>query len=215
MIVPKLIKVAIREFREKMAEFSENLDTQQLTAQLAQQVTTALKDALTAAGAVAVQAFVQSYNPTDPLLEVNGQRLRFKMISPKEFMTCFGPMTLERSLYQADAGGRSYVPLDDFWDMAGEFATAEVREAVLFSVAHVTPQETEQLLHKCALFHPSATAIKHIVAPVGDFVEARGEDLDSVIRAEEAIPIRVKTLRKIKPAPFVFMNSHATVGLLI
>ena len=188
MIVPKLIKVAIRQFRQKMTEFSENLNTEQLTAQLAQQVSTALKDALTSAGAAALQAFVQSYNPTDPVLEVNGQWLRWKMISPKEFLTCFGPMTIERSLYQADAGGSCYVPLDEFWDMAGEFAAAEVREAVLFSVAHVTPQETEQLLHKCALFHPSATAIKHIVEPVGNFVEERGEDLDIAIRAEETIP---------------------------
>ncbi len=194
MIVPEMTKVAIHKFKQKMAELGQNLDTQQLTAQLAQQVTAALKDALTAAGAAALQAFVQSYNPTDPLLEVNGQRLRFKMISPKEFLTCFGLMTIKRSLYQADTGGRSYVPLDDFWDMAGEFATAEVRDAVLFSVAHVTPGETEQLLHKCALFHPSATAIKHMVTPVGDFIEVRGEDLDSAIRAEEAIPKGTRVL---------------------
>lgn len=194
MIVPKLIKVAIQEFRQKMAEFSEKLDTERLTAQLAGQISAALKDALTAAGAAALQAFVQSYNPVDPVWEVNGQVLRRKMVSPKAFLTCFGPMTIERSLYQADAGGESYVPLDDWWDMAGEFATVEVREAVLFSVAHVTPQETEQLLQKCALFHPSATAIKHIVKPVGDFIEARGEDLDSVIRAEEKIPDDVRVM---------------------
>jgi len=188
MIVPKLINVAIQEFKQKMEQLGENWQTESLTAPLAQQVTAALKDALTSAGAAALQTFVQSYNPTDPVLEVNEQRLRFKMISPKEFLTCFGPMTLERSLYQADAGGRGYVPLDEFWDMAGEFATAEVREAVLFSVAHITPLETEQLLRKCALFHPSATAIQHIVTPVGDFIRARGEDLDSIIRAEETIP---------------------------
>ena len=188
MIVPELTKVAIKEFQQKMMELGENLDTEQLTTKLAGQVSAALKDALTAAGAAALQAFVQSYNPADPVWEVHGQRLRWKMISPKEFLTCFGPMRIERSLYQADAGGACYVPLDDLWDMAGEFATAEVREAVLFSVAHVTPQETEQLLQKCALFHPSATAIKHIVKPVGDFIEDRGEDLDSALRAEEKIP---------------------------
>ncbi len=194
MIVPELIQVAIRQFKQKMEELGKNLNTAQLTAQLAEQVTAALKDALTATGAAALQAFVQSYNPTDPLLEIRGQRLRFKMVSPKEFLTGFGPMVLERSLYQADAGGRSYVPLDDFWDMAGEFATTEVREAVLFSVAHVTPQETEQLLRKCALFHPSATAIQHIVRPVGDLIERRSEDLDSAIRAEEAIPKGTRVL---------------------
>lgn len=194
MIVSELTEVAIREFKRKMAAFGANVDTRQLTAQVVQQVTLTLKEALTAAGAAAVQAFVQSYNPTDALWDVNGQRLRFKMISPKEFLTCFGPMTLERSLYQADTGGRSYVPLDDFWDMAGEFATAEVREAVLFSVAHVTPGETEQLLRKCAWFHPSATAIKHIVKPVGDFIERRAEDVDSAIRAEETVPRETRAL---------------------
>lgn len=194
MIVPELIKVAIKEFQQKMTELGENLDSAQLTAQLAQQVSAALKDALTAAGAAALQAFVQSYNPIDPTWEVNGQSLRWKMISPKEFLTCFGPMTLERSLYQADKGGESYVPLDEFWDMAGEFATAEVREVVLLSVAQLTPQETEQLLRKCALFHPSATAIKHIVKPVGDFIEARGEDLDSAIRAAEKVPDETRLL---------------------
>jgi len=194
MIVPELIQVAIRQFKQKMEELGKNLNTAQLTAQLAEQVTAALKDALTAAGAAALQAFVQSYNPSDPLLEVKDQRLRFKMVSPKEFLTGFGPMVIERSLYQSDAGGRSYVPLDDFWDMAGEFATAEVREAVLFSVAHVTPAETEQLLRKCALFHPSATAIQHIVQPVGDVIERRSEDLNSVIRAEEAIPKETRVL---------------------
>jgi len=102
MIVPELIKVAIREFRQKMTELGEKLNTKQLTAQLASQVSAALKDALTSAGAAALRSFVQSYNPTDPVLEVNGQWWRWKMISPKEFLTGFGPMTLERSLYQAD-----------------------------------------------------------------------------------------------------------------
>ena len=121
MIVPEMTKVAIDKFKQKMAEWGQNLDTQQLTAQLAQQVTALLRDALTAAGASAVQTFVQSYNPTDPLLDVNGWRMRFKMISPKEFLTCFGPMVIERSLYQADTGGRSYVPLDDSLSLPQEF----------------------------------------------------------------------------------------------
>ena len=69
MIVPKIINVAIREFKQKMAAMSENWDTQSLTAPLTQQVAAALKDALTSAGAAALQAFVQSYNPTDPLLQ--------------------------------------------------------------------------------------------------------------------------------------------------
>jgi hypothetical protein len=188
VIVPRLIEVAMREFRQKMMEWGENVATERLTPEIAGQVSVLLKEALTAAGRAAFQAFVQSYNPTDPTWEVNGQPLRWKRLSPKEFLSFFGPLTLERSLYQADEGGPSYVPLDAFWGMAGEFATAEVREAVLFSVAHVTPEETEQLLQKCALFQPSATAIKHIVEQVGDFVEVHAEELDSALRAAEETP---------------------------
>jgi len=36
MIVPTLIKMAIRQFEQKMLEFSENWDTDKLTAELAQ-----------------------------------------------------------------------------------------------------------------------------------------------------------------------------------
>ena len=70
MIVPEWIRVAIRQFKQKMEELGKNLNAAQLTAQLTQQMTVALKDALTAALAAAVQAFVQSYNPTGPLLVV-------------------------------------------------------------------------------------------------------------------------------------------------
>ena len=63
MIIPELIQVAIRQFKQKMEELGKNLNTAQLTAQLAEQVTAALKDALTAAGAAALQAFVQPYMP--------------------------------------------------------------------------------------------------------------------------------------------------------
>ncbi len=188
MIVPRIIQVAIREFEQKMTEVSGIWDTEHLTAELAHQVGEGLKQALTAAGQAAYRAFLESYDVREPTLEVEGRVVRWKCVSEKTFLTGFGLITLGRSLYQADTGGECYVPLDSFWGMAGEFATEEVREAVLFSVAHVTPEETEQLLGKCAWFHPSATAIKNILHDVGDFVEGHAEELDVAIRAEETVP---------------------------
>ena len=49
---------------------------------------------------------------------------------------------------------RSYVPLDARWGMEDEYLTVEVREAVAFSCAHFTPEETAALLEKSVLFHP-------------------------------------------------------------
>ena len=194
MIVPQMIQIAMDEFKQKMMELGQTWNTDELTPQLADQVGQGLKHALTAAAQSAYQAFLQFYDPTEPTLEVQGQTVRWKCVSEKTFLTGFGLITLGRNLYQADAGGDSYVPLDRFWGMAGEFATQEVREVALFATALVTPEETEQLLAKCAWFHPSATAIKNIVQEVGEFVEVHAEELDAAIRAEELAPAGTRVL---------------------
>ena len=81
------------------------------------------------------------------------------MKSSKNYLTPFGVIDVERNVYQSHEGRESLIPLDEKWCMAGEFATCEVRESILWSVAHLTPGETASMLKKCALFHPSPTAI--------------------------------------------------------
>ena len=88
-------------------------------------------------------AYLKAHDTTEPTMEVDGTTYRWKMASPKEFLTPGGPMVLTRSLYQADSGGKCHVPLDAAWGMMGQFATVEVREAVLFAVAQLTPREVE------------------------------------------------------------------------
>lgn len=142
MIIANVVKVAIAEFEAKMLALGQHLDTRQLTADLAEQVSHALEDALSAAGCAAFKAFLESYDLQEPQLDINGQTLRLKTLSPKTFLTRFGLIEVARALYQADRGGPAYVPLDHVWDMNGHFATLDVREAVCFAVAHMTAQET-------------------------------------------------------------------------
>jgi hypothetical protein len=110
------------------------------------------------------------------------------MASAKNFLTPFGTMPLTRSLYQADVGGDCYCPLDDFWGMKDEFATEDVRQAIAFSMAHLTADETEQLFEKCAWFHPSATAIKNITNHIGDFVEKHAVPIMQAVEDSQQIP---------------------------
>ena len=121
-------------------------------------------------------------------MEINRQKLRWKMRSRRKFLTPFGTIEINRSLYQSDVGGPVYCPLDDFWGMKAEFATEEVRQAVAFSMAHLTAEETEQMFEKCAWFHPSATAIKNITDHIGDFVEAYSDAIIPAIQQSEQIP---------------------------
>lgn len=52
------------------------------------------------------------------------------------------------------------MPLDTAWGMEKQLATIEVCEAVAFSCALVTPEETQAMLLKTALFHPHPTQFK-------------------------------------------------------
>ena len=128
---------------------------------------------------------MESYEVQDPQIERQGQKLRFKAVSPKVFLTDVGTISIDRRLYQADTGGPSYVPLDGFWEMDGHFAVEEVRQGVCLALAHMTAQETQQLLQLCSLFQPSATAIQHIAETVSEEIEPQREVLDTTIRSAD------------------------------
>lgn len=50
MIITEVVKAAIAEFETKLLTFGQNLNTQRLTADLAQQISLTLEDAHSAAG---------------------------------------------------------------------------------------------------------------------------------------------------------------------
>lgn len=188
MIIQKSVKLAMEVFEQKMEDFADKADEMELTADLAMDFSAALKDAFSEAGRKAYQRFIESYDLHETMLEINGEILRRKMVSPKIFLTPFGETPIARSLYQADAGGKSYCPLDNSWGMKGEFATEDVRQAVAFSLSHLTAGETQQLFEKCAWFHPSATAIKNITDTIGDFVETNADTIMQVVLDVQQIP---------------------------
>jgi hypothetical protein len=194
MIITDIIKLATKQFEQKMFEFGKKLNTQQLTAELADQVSMALQKSLSGAGAIAYKAFLESYDPEGSVIDANGQKLRFKMVSPKTFLSPFGKITVHRRLYQADTGGVGCVPLDHLWDMDGHFATVQVREAICLSMAHMTAEETEQLFKKCTLFQPSATAIKHIVEKVGEEISHHEEQIVQQISTKQSVPDGTRVL---------------------
>ena len=160
MDLAEMIEAATWEFKQKLSAHCKNLDLESLTPQLAEQVTSGLGEALKACGIAGLRTFLEAYEVDEVPKQVEGVLYRFKQQSEKTFLTPFGKMKLSRNLFQADEGGSSYVPLDVMWGMVGEFATVEVREAVLFAVSLITPEETVNVLEKTALYQPSATAIR-------------------------------------------------------
>ena len=188
MNINTILEIAKHEFQQKLNEFCQNQDFSKLTVEGAEQFAKGLRQSLSAARAVAYKSFIESYDENTQTILKDGVVFRFKQVSLKCLLTPFGEIAMARRLYQADKGGRSYVPLDAKWAMQGQYGTLEVRESLLYSVALMTPEETACLLKKCALFHPSPTAIKHMVVGTGQEIEAEKESFEQRIHQQEKTP---------------------------
>jgi len=188
MIVESMIEAATAEFKQLLTEFCQNEPMDRLTPDLAERIAEGVKWSLAAAGVAGYRAFLLSFDTTQDIVTVNGESFRFKAVREKTFLTAFGEMALPRRCYQNKSDSESYVPLDAGWGMEGQYMAPQVREAVLFSCGHVTPEETAQLLRKSALFQPHPTAIKHVVEKTGAAIEASRDALDQCIRAAESAP---------------------------
>jgi hypothetical protein len=192
MRAEEIIEVVIERVKTELNK-SRSVWEGELTPEQAERVGVILTQATTAAWVAGYKTYLEAHDTQEPTINVEGEVYRWKMVSPKEFLTPGGPMVLGRNLYQADSGGKCHVPLDTAWGMVGQFATVEVREAVLFATAQLTPREVEALLEKCAPFHPSAAAIHVMVQEMGQWLEEHPQ-LPEEIRAEEDVPEGTRVL---------------------
>jgi hypothetical protein len=165
-----------------------------VTPEASEEVNRLLGEAMSAGWTEGLQTWLATAETDAETIEVEGKTYRYKLDSEKEFLTPGGMIRLTRRIYQPDAGGTCYVPLDAAWGMENQFATVEVRDAALYAVALGTPQEAESLLAKCSLFQPSATAIKRMAKQMGQWLEEHEDEVLTEIRAEEPISEETRVL---------------------
>jgi hypothetical protein len=189
-----MVSAVMSEIKQKLEDFCKDREDEALTPNVAAEISKSLQEATLCAAREGYRTFIESYDTDVLTIQINGTTYRRKLPSPKPVMSPFGLMKVTRHLYQPDRGGKTHVPLDAMWGMEGEYATPEVREACLFTLAHVTAHETASILKKCASFHPSATAIQHMAEKVGTFVEVHEKELSTAVRKEEEAPSETQAL---------------------
>ena len=178
----------------------------------AHRITEGIQEALAAAGRGAFRVYLESKEELQDVVVIGGESFRFKYTSEKRFETLWGVMGVRRRVYQNASDTGSHVALDAAWGMAGQFMTIEVREAVAFSCAHVTPEETHELLKKSALFHPHPTQMKRCVEEIGTQVGVDPLALDARVRSEERAPEDACVLAASLDGANVLLNEPADGG---
>ena len=73
----------------------------------------ALQNALNEAGQVAMDPMIKQFDTQGEPIRVNGVKHTAKVSSAEMYETPYGPVQVERYIYQTSKGGRSYVPLEN------------------------------------------------------------------------------------------------------
>ena len=91
-----MIDAVCDEIKRNLSAFCEQADLEHLTPESAEAMNAALLAALSAGGVEGYRVFLRRYECEENVIERDGKTLRKKHLSPKEFLTAFGKMTLER-----------------------------------------------------------------------------------------------------------------------
>ncbi|MCP4432682.1 MAG: ISKra4 family transposase, partial [Gammaproteobacteria bacterium] len=72
----------------------------------------ALQQSLNEAGKVAMGPILEQFDTDGEPIRVNGVKHTVRVRSPQTYETPYGPVSVERNVYQTSKGGRCYVPLE-------------------------------------------------------------------------------------------------------
>ena len=187
MKLAKIVADVVSGFQQKLLDLVEPLGTAELSPERFRQFVGDLREAVNAAGLTALVETITALDPERKTFEHEGQLVRFKFESTKEWLTPFGKASVRRRLYQPDAGGASVIPLDTQCGMRDRYMTPDVEEMALFASAMLVPREVERLLAKALPCAPSATAIDRLIETVGEFAETHSEALHDAM--DEQAPL--------------------------
>jgi len=161
-----IIAMITTKVKSILQERAEQLEAS-LTVENAEKVVDVIQEAVFSGAAEGLKTWLQESETQKNTVVHDGQNYQFNRISTKEFQSSFGKVTLERRLYQ-NKNGESFIPLDHAWNMEHQFATLEVREAVLFALGHMPARDARQLFadaRRSILRNLRSKRLRNISAP--------------------------------------------------
>lgn len=194
MVVEQMIEAAMTEFKENLYRFCRHSAEAPLSPDGAAAVGRGIQESLAAAGREAFVAYLEAKEEDRDAVVWNDEAYRFKQFSNKTFISLWGQTTVSRKLFQNADDTRSFSPMDEAWGMADEYLTMEVREAVAYACAHMTPEEASSLFAKSAMFAPHPTQMKKALKGIDECVAPHQEAVDQGIRASETAPADTRVL---------------------
>jgi hypothetical protein len=130
-----------------------------------------------------------------PAVTIEGEVYRQVVRCEESYVSAAGPVRVTRSLYRRlGEGERTVCPLELRAGMVeGRWTPLAARQAA-FVVAHLTPQEAEDLFRELGNMSPSKSSLDRLPKQLSRHWEAERERFEAALREEETVPPETVTV---------------------
>jgi hypothetical protein len=130
-----------------------------------------------------------------PTIEVAGERSQRVLRCETTYNSAAGPVRVERSLYRQKAGsGRSVCPLELRAGIIEGYWTPLAAKQATWVVAHLTPQEGEELFGLLGNMAPSKSTLDRLPKRLSAYWEPQRHQFETTLREQEDIPAAAVTV---------------------
>ena len=130
-----------------------------------------------------------------PEIEIDGERWGNRRVHRGEYHTAFGPLGMDRSVYQRSGRGRVAVPLDLRLGIVEGRYTPKMARILTRSTALMTDEDAADLLREVGTAMASSSTISRLPRAMGARYETRREVIELNLREREEIPADAVTIQ--------------------
>jgi hypothetical protein len=123
-----------------------------------------------------------------PQVEVEGARYDRGLRCETTYNSAAGPVRVERSLYRSSSGGRAICPLELRVGMREGYWTPLAAKQATWAVAHLTPQESEDLFELIGHMTPSKSTRDRLPQALSAHWAANRPQFAATLHPQETIP---------------------------
>jgi hypothetical protein len=123
-----------------------------------------------------------------PMVLIDGKAYRQVLREEKTYMSAAGPVAVERSLYRSRNDEKSLCPMELRAGVVEKFWTPRAAKLGLWTIAHMTPKEAEELFARLGGMAPSQSSLDRLPKQVGQNWEDNRLQFEEVLRSSESVP---------------------------
>lgn len=142
-------------------------------------------------GQAALSEVLSVYDTSSEVIRVGEQTYRRKHKAPKEYQTALGAVIVERQVYvnrKKDGDGQGICPLELQTGIIEGYWTPVAAKNAMWALAHLTPQEVEDMLLQFGKMNPSRSSLDRLPKALNQCWEPNTVEQHDALIADESIP---------------------------